>query len=69
LTRTIIARVDKKGQVQLETKGFKGKACTETVERVLRNVKALGVDASTDKIDKTPEYYQQGVEQTTRVGS
>lgn len=58
MTRTIVAKVDTKGNVYIETKGFKGKACAETVERILRNMKAAGVDATTEKVDYTPDYFQ-----------
>ena len=58
MTKTIVAKIDAKGNVFIETKGFKGKACAETVEKILANMKANGVDAKTGKIDYTPDYYQ-----------
>lgn len=55
--------VSEDGSVKIKTKGFQGEACMKEVEKVLAELKKAGIDASTDKVEKTPEYYAAGTKQ------
>lgn len=63
---TITVRIDENGTPHIETKGFRGKACTQAVEKVLADLKKQGINVTNEKVTYTPEYYQTAVQQTVR---
>lgn len=59
----IIISIDEDGKIIADAEGFKGSFCVSEIEELLKEV------AKIDKIDKKPDYYDDGVRQTqtTRV--
>ncbi|MEM2941413.1 MAG: DUF2997 domain-containing protein [Thermoproteota archaeon] len=45
------------GSLSIKTEGFVGKECTEVTEELLAKLKQLGIEASTQSIEYSPEYY------------
>lgn len=64
---TITVRIDENGNPHIETKGFKGKACTQAVDKLLADMKRQGLEVKTTDIKYTQEYYQAAVQQTVKA--
>lgn len=58
--KTIRVVIDENGKVTLSTHGYQGEACIAETEQLLKQLRQLGIEVNTDKIEYTAEYYQQG---------
>lgn len=43
--------------IQVDAKGFTGPACTETIERILQDLKEDGIEVTDRDLTKKREYY------------
>jgi len=49
--------IDERGKIMIKTEGFQGEACVTEVEKLINELKSLGVAIDTENIQYTPEYY------------
>ena len=66
--KQVIITIDEDGQAHIETKGFSGKSCTETTDKIIAGAKSLGTGTDTKKITYTAEYNAQETQQV-RAGA
>lgn len=49
------------GTTTIETTGFKGKACVEETDRILKDLEDLGISVAVKEEKKKAEYYESQV--------
>jgi len=55
-------RIKKDGSTTLETSGFKGKACEELTDKMLKDLRDLGISGQVKEDKKKAEYYDTASE-------
>jgi len=53
--------VDEKGNITVDAKGFKGKACTDTLNKLLAELRKRGLEPEITHQTKKEEAYATGV--------
>jgi len=56
--REIKTLIKPDGTVTLETSGFKGKACEENTNKILKDLEELGISMQVKKDKRKAEYYE-----------
>jgi valyl-tRNA synthetase len=64
--REITATIGEDGAMTLDTKGFKGKACQEATDKILKELEVLGIGVEVKDDKKKAEYYE--TETASRTG-